>query len=133
MIKIKKQNFRSLVFLLLIAVAATGLSGALSFAAPTAGQANNNKARTKAPQRDETSPTKRPSTECMRNCRTDYKTCASESWQRDRDLGLWPGSSRLSCNETLEECMNTCNSSRGQDNPAKRIKARPRTPRPPTP
>jgi hypothetical protein len=51
MIQIMKRiNLRSLVFLLLIAIAATGLSGALSFAAPTAGQANNNKARTKAPQ-----------------------------------------------------------------------------------
>ena len=58
MIQIMKRiNLRSLVFLLLIAIAATGLSGALSFAAPAAGQANNNKARTKAPQRDGASPT----------------------------------------------------------------------------
>jgi predicted small lipoprotein YifL len=131
MIKIMKRKVRSLAFLLLITVAGIGLSGALSFAAPAAGQANNNKTGTKAPQRDGTSPTKRPSTECARNCRTDYKTCLS---QAPRMTGIFGDMYADSCKRDFAGCMDACASSlSGQDKPAKRIKARPRTWRPPTP
>ena len=112
MIKIMKRNSRSLVFLLLIAVAAIGLSGALSFAAPTAGQANNNKARTRTK-----APYHSPG-ECKIQCYADYKTCLSH---RDGE----------SCHLERAKCLETCDG--GPEKPPTRIKARPRTPRQPTP
>jgi len=128
MTKIVKRNMRSLVFLLMIAIAATGLSGALSFAAPTAGQANDNKARTKPPQRGGTSPTKRVVDKCRRQCFRDYKDCLGNPY------GAEGAGRALTCPITRDECLANCEyeDSSGAK-PPKRIKARPRTPRPPTP
>ncbi len=136
MIKMMKRNRRSLVFLLVLAVAAIGLFGVLSFAAPAAGQANNNKTRTKAPQRDGTSPSKRAggtaSLECKRQCRADYKDCVSGKGSGSGPIGV--GNS-WKC-YAYDACIHDCeypDSPFQKDKPAKRIKARPRTPRPPTP
>jgi hypothetical protein len=113
---------------LLLAVAAIGLSGVLSFAAPTAGKANNNKAnnnkaRTKAPQRDGTSPTERAggtaSLECKRQCRADYK-CHHGDW----NCGYY---------DCISLCEQGSRAGLSNDKPPKQTKSRPRTPRPPTP
>ena len=74
MSKIMKRNFRSLVFLLVFAVAATGLFGALSFAAPTAGQANDNKARTRSHPRTGGSAKKAPAV-CRKRCDEERAAC----------------------------------------------------------
>ncbi len=137
MIKMMKRNRRSLVFLLVFAVAAIGLSGVLSFAAPASGQANNNKARTKAPQRDGTSPTKRAggtaSLECKRQCRADYKDCVSGKGFGGGPTGAGRSWRCYAYDACIHDCEDGDSSRSGQDKPAKRIKARPRTPRQPTP
>jgi predicted small lipoprotein YifL len=99
MIKIMKRNFRSLAFLLLITVAATGLSGALSFAAPTAGQANDNKARTRSAPRTGGSATKAPAG-CQKRCESDYDICLSAT------SGDGPGP--WQCKKARDKCVLEC-------------------------
>jgi predicted small lipoprotein YifL len=125
MIQIMKRiNLRSLVFLLLIAIAATGLSGALSFAAPAAGQANNNKARTKAPQRDGTSPTQRVGDKCKRKCTEDWRDCLHVNGKKG-GASVW--GAQVTCGSWREECLRDCES--GAKPPTKQRK--PPTPRGP--
>jgi hypothetical protein len=91
---IKRLHLSSLIFLLLLAVAATGLFGALPRIAQAAGQ-NNNQAKTRTPVHHR----KKVNVSCKQICLTDYDAC-KDSHKRGARHGF--------CETTRSECLAAC-------------------------
>src|SRR5689334_21695883 len=96
MVKIVRRNIRSRIFLTVSPVAAVGLSGALSLAAPTASQSNNDYARTNSHSLNGCSSTKAPAV-CWKRCNEDFGECMS---------GLVPLLQQ--CNYADDRCLKGC-------------------------
>ena len=91
---IKRINLRLLTFLLLLAVAAAGLLGALPRIAAATGQ-NSNQAKTRAPVNHR----KKVDISCKQICLADYDAC-KDSHKRGARHGY--------CETNRSECLAAC-------------------------
>jgi hypothetical protein len=115
MIKIMKRNFRSLVFLLLIIVAALGLFGALSSDGLAAGQANSKQsraARNNTGSNEQSSKTKK-NRSCKQVCDDTYSKCQKSAQPFPYNDWGQPGG----CTAVHAECVQDCPSNVKQRKP----------------
>ena len=115
MIKIMKRNFHSLVFPLLIIVAAAGLFGALSAGGQAAGQdkqsraARNNTGSTN----NQSSKTTKKNRSCKQVCDDAYYNCQKSAQPFPYNDWGQPGG----CTAVHTECLQACPSTRQQRKP----------------
>ncbi len=120
MIKMMKRNFRSLVFLLLIAVAAVGSFGALSSGGLAAGQSNKQSraARKKTDStNNQSSKATKKNRSCKQVCEDTFNDClktagGGPSNPFGTDFGQ-PGG----CTYVRDTCIQDCPSNRKQRKP----------------
>jgi hypothetical protein len=91
----KRINLRSIIFLLLIGVAAVGLCGALLPVSAAAAGQNSNQARTRTPVH----PRKQVHISCRQICLADYDAC-KDSHKRGARHGV--------CETSRSECLAEC-------------------------
>jgi hypothetical protein len=117
MIKIMKRNFRSLVFLLLIIVAAAGLFGALSSDGLAAGQGNNKQSRSarnnNGSTNNQSSKATKRNRSCKQVCDDTYSNCQKSAQPFPYNDWGQPGG----CTAVHTECLQDCPSSRKQQKP----------------
>ena len=116
MIKIMKRNFRSLVFLLSIIVAAVGLFGALSSDGLAAGQGNSKQSRVArnntASTNSQSSKTKK-NRSCKQVCDDTYSNCQKSAQPFPNNDWGQPGG----CTAVHTECLQDCPSNVKQRKP----------------
>jgi hypothetical protein len=115
-----KRNFRSLVILLLIAIAALGLFGALSSGVMAAGQDSNKQSRSARSRRDSTddqsSKVTKKNRSCKQVCEDTYHACQHHAIDPLNPFGTdfgQPGS----CSYVRWTCVQDCPSNQKQRKP----------------